>query len=107
TFSFRAHTNQRSRRQVILRCGVGKKWRLIPIDIDRTFQVDEEQLAFYRQQSTCGLPIVLLIHIPLSLPIFRAENRSPLCGETEADLTFPVEAMGKLATMWGALKNRD
>ena len=30
-----------------------------------------------------------------------------IVGETEADLTFPVEAMGKLATMWGALKNRD
>ena len=28
-------------------------------------------------------------------------------GETEADLTFLVEAMGKLATMWGASKNRD
>ncbi len=30
-----------------------------------------------------------------------------IVGETEVDLTFPVEAMGKLATMWGALKNRD
>ena len=30
-----------------------------------------------------------------------------IVGETEADLTFPVEPMGKLATMWGALKNRD
>ena len=30
-----------------------------------------------------------------------------IVGETEVDLTFPVEAMGKLATMWGASKNRD
>lgn len=52
----------------------------IAID-NSTYQVDEEQLASYRQQSTCGLPIVLLIHIPLSLPIFRGENRSTLCGD--------------------------
>jgi hypothetical protein len=30
-----------------------------------------------------------------------------IVGETEADLTFPVEPAGKLATTWGALKNQD
>ncbi len=29
-----------------------------------------------------------------------------IVGETEADLTFPVEPMGKLATTWGNIKNQ-
>ena len=44
--------------------------RFVAID-NSTYQVDEEQLDFYRKQTAQGLPIVLLMHIPISLPTLR------------------------------------
>ncbi|MDF2439238.1 MAG: hypothetical protein JWN98_222 [Abditibacteriota bacterium] len=37
-----------------------------------TYQVDEEQLAFARQHLQSGIPSVVLLHIPLSVPTLRA-----------------------------------
>ncbi|MDP6042154.1 MAG: metallophosphoesterase, partial [Candidatus Latescibacteria bacterium] len=36
-----------------------------------TYQVNETQLAFYREQISRNLPTILLMHIPLSLPSLR------------------------------------
>ena len=44
--------------------------RFVAID-NSTYQVNEEQLAFLTQQLAAGLPTVVLIHIPISLPTLR------------------------------------
>jgi 3',5'-cyclic AMP phosphodiesterase CpdA len=44
--------------------------RFVTID-DSTYSVTSEQLAFARHQLAAGLPTVVLMHIPLSLPTLR------------------------------------
>lgn len=55
--------------------------RFVTID-NSTYQVSQEQLAFVRKELAAGAPVVLLMHIPLSLPALRAETirkwKSPL-----------------------------
>lgn len=41
--------------------------RFLTID-DSTYQISDEQLAFYRDQTKDGTPIVLMMHIPLYAP---------------------------------------
>ena len=56
-----------------------------------TYQMNEAQLSFYQQQISRGLPTVLLIHIPLSLPQMRTPTGPNLCGDPD----------------WGAQKDRN
>lgn len=54
---------------------------LLFVAIDNsTYQVDDEQLAFFRAQAARGLPLVLLCHVPLALPALRTGGH-PLCGD--------------------------
>lgn len=41
--------------------------RFIAID-NSTYQINEDQLAFFREQVASGLPLVLLVHIPMYAP---------------------------------------
>jgi len=41
--------------------------RFVAID-NSTYEILPEQLAFFREQVSCGLPLVLLMHIPLYAP---------------------------------------
>ncbi len=41
--------------------------RFLAID-NSTYQINEEQLAFFREQVASGIPLVLLVHIPLYAP---------------------------------------
>lgn len=41
--------------------------RFLAID-NSTYEINEEQLAFFREQVVSGMPLVLLIHIPLYVP---------------------------------------
>ena len=57
--------------------------RFLMID-NSTYQVDDQQLAFYQEQIALGVPIVLLVHIPLSVPTIRADRPGkPLCGDPD------------------------
>jgi len=51
---------------------VKKGINFIAID-NSTYQVDEQQLKFYKQQIDLGLPTVLLMHIPVSLTSFPSK----------------------------------
>jgi len=68
---------------------------VVAID-NSTYQIDNEQLAFFRAQDLRGLPLVLLVHIPISLPSIREEKDwGPLCGDprwgAEADGLWEIE----------------
>ncbi len=55
--------------------------RFLMID-NATYQVDDQQLAFYQDKVADGTPTVLLVHIPLSVPTIRADREGkPLCGD--------------------------
>ncbi|MGL1891293.1 MAG: metallophosphoesterase [Spirochaetaceae bacterium] len=45
-----------------------------------TYQVNEDQLRFYKTQLKLGLPIVLLLHIPLYLGKEAKQKQSTVCG---------------------------
>jgi UDP-2,3-diacylglucosamine pyrophosphatase LpxH len=57
--------------------------RFVMVD-NSNFQVDARQLAFFRTEVQSGVPITLLVHIPLTNPTLRAfrEGR-PVCGDPE------------------------
>ncbi len=64
--------------------------RILAID-DSTYQMDEAQLEFTRKALADGLPTVILMHIPLSIPTLRAPTveykGSPiLVGDPDWDL---------------------
>ncbi|MEX0771760.1 MAG: metallophosphoesterase [Balneolales bacterium] len=65
--------------------------RFVAID-NSTYQISDEQLAFFRAQVESGLPLVLLVHIPLYAP-GRPVNYG--CGHPEwgaaADSIFEIE----------------
>lgn len=44
--------------------------RFIAID-NSTYEINEAQLAFFKEQVTSGLPLVLLVHIPMYAPVKR------------------------------------
>ena len=46
-----------------------------------TYQVNDEQLAFFKDQESFGLPIVLLMHIPLYTPKAGERNGVSTCGD--------------------------
>lgn len=57
--------------------------RFVLID-NSTFQVDDHQLAFYQKAVSDDKPVVLLVHIPLSVPAIRIDRPGkPLCGDPE------------------------
>ena len=64
---------------------------VIAID-NSTYQVDDQQLAFFEQQMALGLPSVLLIHIPLCLTSFPCEIA---CGHpdwgSKTDKVYTIE----------------
>ncbi|MEX0777180.1 MAG: metallophosphoesterase [Phycisphaeraceae bacterium] len=69
--------------------------RFLTID-NSTYAVTAEQLAFARRQLADGLPTIVLMHIPLSLPTLR----QPVIDKWKdpimlADLDWPVERRGK------------
>ncbi len=41
--------------------------RFLAID-NSTYQINEEQLAFFEEQVSSGIPLVLLVHIPMYAP---------------------------------------
>lgn len=63
--------------------------RLVVID-NSTYQVSEEQLAFFRQQESGNLPVLLFVHIPLYMP-----GMSMSCGHPDwgyqSDRGFEIE----------------
>ena len=67
--------------------------RIIAID-NSTFQVDEDQLAFLIDHTSDDNPILLLVHIPLSVGDLRQRER-PVCGDLrwgwETDTNFETE----------------
>ena len=73
---------------------VKKGINFIAID-NSTYQVDEQQLQFYKQQIDLGLPTVLLMHIPISLTSFP----SILCGNpdwgSKTDRNYKIERRQK------------
>lgn len=73
--------------------------RILAID-DSTYQIDEAQLEFTRKALADGLPTVILMHIPLSIPTLRGptlENKESattqfshlLVGDPAWDLNNP------------------
>lgn len=65
---------------------------IIAID-NATYQINEDQLAFYREQTARHLPTILLIHIPLYL--HDSHTGSPLCGNPnwgyDTDRNYEIE----------------
>jgi 3',5'-cyclic AMP phosphodiesterase CpdA len=57
--------------------------RFVLID-NSTFQIDDHQLTFFRDSVSDGTPVVLMVHIPLSVPTLRNDRPGkPLCGDPE------------------------
>lgn len=60
-----------------------------------TYQVNEEQLEFYKKQTTRAMPIVLLLHIPLYLPLDGEKDEISTCGDPrwgwDMDRNYEVE----------------
>ncbi|MEL6672431.1 MAG: metallophosphoesterase [Bacteroidota bacterium] len=69
--------------------------RCLAID-NSTYQINEEQLAFFREQVASGKPLVLLVHIPLYAP---GKNISFGCGNphwgASVDRNFALERRPK------------
>jgi predicted phosphodiesterase len=70
-----------------------KGLRIIAID-NSTFQVDEDQLAFFVDQTSDDTPVLLLVHIPLSVGDLR-QREKPVCGDPrwgwDTDTNFETE----------------
>ncbi len=70
-----------------------KGLRIVAID-NSTFQVDDDQLAFFDDQTADDTPVLLLAHIPLSVGDLR-EREKPVCGDPrwgwDADTNFETE----------------
>jgi len=69
--------------------------RFVMID-NSTYQVDDGQLAFFKEQTDTDLPIVLVVHIPLSVLALRASREGkPLSGDpawgAETDRNWETE----------------
>jgi len=60
-----------------------------------TYQVSEEQLKFYEEQTTLPMPIVLLMHIPLYLPKDAESDNMATCGDArwgwDTDRHYEIE----------------
>lgn len=55
--------------------------RFVMID-NSTYQVDDGQLSFFKEQTDTDLPVVLVAHIPLSVPLLRDSRKGkPLSGD--------------------------
>ncbi len=69
--------------------------RIVAID-NSTYQINEEQLAFFKKQVASGQPILLLVHIPLYAP---GKSISFGCGHpgwgAEADKIYKIERRPK------------
>ena len=69
--------------------------RFIAID-NSTYQINEEQLAFFEEQVASGMPLVLLVHIPMYAP---GKNVSFGCGNpnwgASTDRNFELERRPK------------
>lgn len=69
--------------------------RFLAID-NSTYQINEEQLAFFKEQVASGLPLVLLVHIPMYAP---GKNISFGCGNPDwgaaTDRNFNLERRPK------------
>jgi DNA repair exonuclease SbcCD nuclease subunit len=69
--------------------------RFLAID-NSTYQINEEQLAFFTEQVDSGMPLVLLIHIPMYAP---GKKISFGCGNpnwgAETDINFELERRPK------------
>lgn len=69
--------------------------RFLAID-NSTYQINEEQLAFFKEQVASGVPLVLLVHIPLYAP---GKNISFGCGNPNwgaaTDRNFKLERRPK------------
>lgn len=67
--------------------------RIIAID-NSTFQVGEDQLAFFIDHTSDDNPVLLLVHIPLSVGDLR-QREKPVCGDPrwgwETDTNFETE----------------
>ncbi|MBN2296027.1 MAG: metallophosphoesterase [Pirellulales bacterium] len=46
-----------------------------------TYQVNDEQLKFFRRETARNMPLVLLMHIPLYLPKDAGSNSVSICGD--------------------------
>ncbi|MDX2429866.1 MAG: metallophosphoesterase [Bacteroides sp.] len=60
-----------------------------------TYQIDEKQLTFFKEQEALNVPIVLLMHIPLYLPKDAENENIVTCGDPrwgwDADKGYEVE----------------
>jgi len=60
-----------------------------------TYQVNEEQLRFYKKQAKLDIPIVLLMHIPLYLPKDVEKENISTCGDPrwgwDMDKNYEIE----------------
>lgn len=69
--------------------------RFLAID-NSTYQINEEQLAFFREQVASGMPLVLLVHIPMYAP---GKSISFGCGNPSwgaaTDRNFDIERRPK------------
>ncbi len=69
--------------------------RFLAID-NSTYQINEDQLAFFKEQVDSGIPLVLLVHIPLYAP---GKNISFGCGNPNwnaaTDRNFSIERRPK------------
>ena len=68
---------------------VMKGINLVTID-NSTYQVDEEQLAFFQRQVGRNIPLVLIAHIPLYVPAMRMSCGHPEWGAA-TDRNFAIE----------------
>jgi DNA repair exonuclease SbcCD nuclease subunit len=60
-----------------------------------TYQINEEQFKFFRKQTSLGMPIVLLMHIPLYLPKDAERESIATCGDPrwgwDTDKNYEIE----------------
>ncbi len=66
----------------------------IAID-NSTYQINEEQLIYFKEQTTLSIPIVLLMHIPLYLPKDAERDNIATCGDPrwgwDTDKNYEIE----------------
>lgn len=55
-----------------------------------TYQINEEQLEFYKKQKSLGYPIALFVHIPLYMPSMNICCGHPKWG-AEVDRNYKIE----------------
>jgi len=85
--------------------------RFVMID-NSTYQVDDGQLSFFREQIDTNLPVVLVVHIPLSVSTLRASRRGkPLSGDpawgAETDRNWETERRERWPTTGNLPSTKD